>query len=228
VDIMLESRHQFRANLADLDLKVLGAMSMAIGELDRALDAIIDQDMALAEIVLAGDVRIDQRYLEIHRGLMALLARQTPVAGDLRLVTALLHVSRCIERMGDQCANIAKLVPLCAREQPTDRELLELTEQMGQLTRALARQARDAFRDRDVPLARELVREHVRVGRCNRAIFNRAVEIGDDLVLREWAMFMILVARAIERIAGNTVDIAEQTAFIVTGVLPEVAAAGRA
>jgi phosphate transport system protein len=75
----------------------------------------------------------------------------------------------------------------------------------------------EAFKTRHVSLARGLVSKDAEVGRLNRAIFDRAVEIGDDLELREWAAFMILVARAIERIADNAVDIGEQTVFIVTG-----------
>jgi len=61
-------------------------------------------------MVVADDDRIDGRYLEVHQGVLSLLARQAPVAGDLRIVAALLHIIRCVERMGDQCVNVAKLV----------------------------------------------------------------------------------------------------------------------
>ena len=84
-------------------------------------------------------------------------------------------------------------------------------------------QAHDAFATRDVTLARELVTRNAEIVTLNRAIFNRAVAIGDELELRKWAMFMILVARAIERITDNTVDVAEQTVFIVTGLFREFA-----
>jgi phosphate transport system protein len=72
-----------------------------------------------------------------------------------------------------------------------------------------------------VSLARELVGEGAGIGRLSREIFTRAVEIGDDIAMREWAMFMILVARAVEQIANNAVEIAEQTVFVVTGVFRE-------
>jgi phosphate transport system protein len=91
----------------------------------------------------------------------------------------------------------------------------------GHLARSLLSQAKDSFAERNVAAAQDLVRQDAEINRLNRAIFSRAVEIGDDLELREWAMFMILVARAIERIADNTVDIAEQTAFVVTGLFRE-------
>ena len=219
--MMLESRHQFHGDLEALERKTLECLEMVSRALERALDSLVHQDVELAALVVAGDVRLDERYLEVHRGLLSLLARQSPVAGDLRLVAALLHAIRCIERMGDQCANIAKLVPLSSAEQPQDAELMALTERMGRLTLGLVAQAHAAFTARSVSLAQELVAAHGEIGPLNRAIFNRAVAIGDDLELREWAMFMILVARAIERIAANTVDIAEQTVFVVTGLFRE-------
>ena len=89
--------------------------------LDRALEALEHQDVELAAIVIADDDRIDGRYLEVHQGILSLLALQAPVAGDLRLVAALLHVIKHIERMGDQCVNIAKLIPLVGHEPPSRR-----------------------------------------------------------------------------------------------------------
>ena len=220
---MLESRHQFREDLGALERRSLEALDMVVGALARALDATVRQDVTLAGLVVEADDRIDRCYLEVHQGLLSLLARQSPVAGDLRIVAALLHTIRCIERMGDQCVNIAKLVPLSSPDHPKDAEIVELIERMGGLAGGLVTQAHDAFATRDVTLARELVTRNAEIVTLNRAIFNRAVAIGDELELREWAMFMILVARAIERIADNTVDVAEQTVFIVTGLFREFA-----
>jgi phosphate transport system protein len=84
-------------------------------------------------------------------------------------------------------------------------------------------QTRDAFRSRHVSLARDLVRQDKEVNRLNRDIFQRAVDVGDDPEVREWAMFMVLVARCLERIGDNTVDIAEQTVFVVTGLYRQFA-----
>jgi phosphate transport system protein len=172
-------------------------------------------------MVVADDDRIDGRYLEVHQGILSLLARQAPVAGDLRMVAALLHVIRCIERMGDQCVNIAKLVPLSGYESPKDKDLLDAIERMGQLARAQVAEAKDALASRNVALAQDLVRQDAEINRLNRAIFRRAVEVGDDPEVREWGMFMILVARCLERVGDNTVDIAEQVVFVVTGLFRE-------
>ncbi len=220
---MQETRHQFRETLKELEGQTLGGLEMVIGQLDRALEAISYQDVELAGMVVADDDRIDGRYLEVHQGVLSLLARQAPVAGDLRIVAALLHVIRCVERMGDQCVNIAKLVPLSGYEAPKDKEILDAIEQMGQRARSQVSQARQAFAMRNVELAQDLVRQDLEINRLNREIFRRAVEVGDDLDLREWAMFMILVARCLERVGDNTVDVAEQTVFVVTGLFREMA-----
>ena len=220
---MQETRHAFREALKDLERQTLGGMDLVLQQLDRALEAVSYQDIELAGMVVADDDRIDGRYLEVHQGILSLLARQAPVAGDLRIVAALLHIIRCIERMGDQCVNIAKLVPLSGHEAPKDKDLLDAIERMGQLAHSQVSQAKDAFAGRNVDLAQDLVRQDEEINRLNREIFKRAVEVGDDQDVREWAMFMILVARCLERIGDNTVDIAEQTVFVVTGLFREFA-----
>jgi phosphate transport system protein len=220
---MQETRHQFHESLKQLEQQTLGGLDMVVEQLDRALESVRDQNVELAEMVVADDDRIDERYLEVHQGVLSLLALQTPVAGDLRIVAALLQVIRCIERMGDQCTNIAKLVSLSGYDAPKDEAIAGTIERMGQLARAQVFEAKEAFAARNVALAQDLVRLDGEMNRSNREIMNRAVDIGDDLEVREWAMFMILVARCLERIAGNTVDIAEQTVFIVTGLFREFA-----
>jgi phosphate transport system protein len=220
---MQETRHQFRKDLKELERQALGGLDLVTQQLDRALESISYQDVELAGMVVADDDRVDGRYLEVHQGILSLLARQAPVAGDLRVVAALLHVIRCVERMGDQCVNIAKLVPLSGYEAPKDKDILDAIERMGQLARSQVSQAKDAFASRNVEMARDLVNQDMEVNRLNREIFRRAVEAGDDPDIREWAMFMILVARCLERVGDNTVDIAEQTVFVVTGLFREFA-----
>jgi phosphate transport system protein len=220
---MKETRHQFRENLKELERQVLGGLDLVVSQLDRAQESVSYQDVELAAMVVADDDRIDGRYLEVHQGILSLLARQSPVAGDLRIVAALLHVIRCIERMGDQCVNIAKLVPLSGYESPKDKQILDSIERMGQLARSQVTQAKEALGARNTELAQDLVRQDVEINRLNREIFKRAVEIGDDVDMREWGMYMILVARCLERVGDNTVDIAEQVVFIVTGLFREMA-----
>jgi phosphate transport system protein len=171
---------------------------------------------------VAADRPINRRYLDIHQDAIELLASQAPVAGDLRLVAALLHIVWCLERMGDQCVNVAKLVPLSGYESPRDEEMLAAIEAMGRLVGLQIVQARETFVSRNIELAEDLAFQDTKVDQLNRQVFRRAVDIGDDVELREWAMFMVLIARALERIGDNTVDVAEQTVFLVTGELREL------
>jgi phosphate transport system protein len=214
-------RAHFQAELAELEARALGGLDIVLEQLDRTMEALSHQNIELAELVIADDDRVDGRYLEVHQGILSLLARQAPVAGDLRLVASLLHVIKHVERMGDQCVNVCKLIPLSGHEPPVRAELLEKLEQMGALARAEVVQSKLAFQERDVGLAEDLVRQDREINRINRSIFNIALQIGDDPDTREWAMHMILVARCLERIGDNAVDIGEQVAFVVTGLFQE-------
>ena len=199
----------------------MGGLDMVVGQLDRVMEALEHRDIELAQFVIHDDDRLDGRYLEVHQGILSLLALQAPVAGDLRVVAALLHVIKHAERMGDQCVNIAKVMPLVGNEPPSDPELMQRILRMGALARSEVAQAKQAFVLRDTSLAQDLVRQDEQINLLNREVFRRAVEIGTDEDRREWAMTMMLVARAIERIGDNAVDIGEQVAFVVTGLFRE-------
>ncbi len=220
-------RLRFQDELRTLEEQALGALDLVVTALDRTMEALEQQDIELASVVVQDDDRLDGRYLEVHQGILSLLALQAPVAGDLRVVAALLHVIKHVERMGDQCVNIAKLLPVAGYEAPKDEEILARIMKMGALARSEVGQAKQAFLLRDVELAEDLVRQDEQINRLNRECFQRAVETGDDVDRREWAMTMMLVARALERIGDNAVDIGEQVAFVVTGLFREFSDASR-
>jgi phosphate transport system protein len=214
-------RIEYQEELAQLEASALGGMDLVSAALRRTLEAVEHQDVELAQLVVADDDRIDGRYLEVHQALIALLAMQSPVATDLRLISALLHVLKNVERMGDQCVNVCKLLPLTGNDPPADARMVELILRMGRQTGGLIEHAKRAFEERDVALARSLVGEDDVVDNLNRDCFGLALQIGDDPDRREWAMTMMLAARAIERIGDNAVDIGEQVAFVVTGLFQE-------
>jgi phosphate transport system protein len=220
-------RTRFQEELRGLEEQALGALDLVVSTLERTLEALEHQDVELAGIVIADDDRIDGRFLEVHQGVLSLLALQAPVASDLRVVAALLHVIKHAERMGDQCVNVAKLIPLSGHEPPRDDRLVAIVQEMGILARSEVRQAKQAFALRDLGVAEDLVRQDERINRLNREAFKLAVSIGTDEDVREWAMHMMLVARAFERIGDNAVDIGEQVAFVVTGLFREFSDASR-
>lgn len=220
-------RIQYQEELARLEEQALGGIDMVVMALDRTLESAERQDIELAQLVMADDDRIDGRYLEVHQGLITLLATQSPVATDLRLISALLHMIKNIERMGDQCVNICKLIPLAGHEPPVDTRMTGNIRKMGRMVRGQLIQARRAFAGRSVSLAEDLVTLDDNVDALNRECFSLAIEIGVDADRREWAMTMLLAARALERMGDNTVDIGEQVAFVVTGLFREFEDASR-
>ena len=225
---MATARLHFQEELKALEDQCLGAIDLVVVTLDRTLEALDQQDVELASIVIADDDRIDGRYLEVQQGILSLLALQAPVASDLRVVAALLHVIKHAERMGDQCVNIAKLIPIVGHEPPKDAAMMEQIATMGRLARSEVAQSKQAFALRDIEVAEDLVRQDAQINRLNREVFVRAIEVGTDADRREWAMSMTLIARAIERIGDNAVDIGEQVAFVVTGLFREFSDASRA
>jgi phosphate transport system protein len=214
-------RVKYQEDLAELEVSVMGGIDMVVGQVDRVVEALMHQDLQLASFVIADDDRIDGRYLEVHQGILSMLALQAPVAEDLRLVAALLHIIKHVERMGDQCVNIAKLLPLSGHEAPRRDEIVEVLVRMGQFARSEVVQCRAALATRDVALAEDLVSRDREVNLLQREVFQMALEAGDDYETREWAMHMTLVARAFERIGDNAVDVGEQVAFVVTGLFRE-------
>jgi phosphate transport system protein len=215
------TRQHFADELARVEGQALGGLDLVSAQMDRVLEAIEHQDVELAAMVIANDDLVDGRYLEVHQGLLSLFALQAPVAGDLRIVAALLHVMKNIERMGDQCVNIAKTIPLTGHEPPVVPELLATLLEMGRHVAAMIEQSKKAFSSRSVELAEDLVSRDEAVNRMHRECFRIALEAGDEVDTREWAMMMLGVARALERMGDNAVDIGEQTAFIVTGLFRE-------
>lgn len=215
------ARPQFHDRLVLLEEQALGALDLVVEQIDRVMEALENQDVELATFVIADDDRIDGRYLEVHQGILSLLALQAPVATDLRLVAALLHLIKHAERMGDQCVNIAKLIPIVGSEPPVVPELLDRVLRMGTAARAEVQEARLAFRGRDVDLANDLFRQDREVNRLNKEVFQLAVAVGDEVDRREWAMTLTLMARAIERIGDNAVGIGEQVVFVETGLFKE-------
>jgi phosphate transport system protein len=215
------TRIHYAEELEQLERQALSGLDLVVHTLDRTIEAAEHQDVELAELVIADDDRIDGRYLEVHQAILTLLATQAPVATDLRLISALLHVMKNMERMGDQCVNIAKVIPIAGHEPPADEEMVRDIVTMGKQARSLITQAKRAFADRDVELARDLVRQDDVIDNLNREVFNLALQVGDNVDRREWGMTMMLVARALERVGDNAVDIGEQVAFVVTGLFRE-------
>jgi phosphate transport system protein len=215
------NRLHFQEEMERLEKQALDGLDIVAKTIDRTREAVREQDVELAELIIADDDVIDGLYLQVHQGVLSLMALQAPVATDLRLVAAVLDVIKHIERMGDGCVNVAKLIPLAGSEPPRRAELVDDLDRMAEQAKSQVLQSKHAFRTRDVELAEDLVRQDDEIDRLNRDVFKQALSAGADEDTREWAMTMMLMARSFERIGDHAVDIGEQVAFVVTGLFRE-------
>jgi phosphate transport system protein len=213
-------RLSFREELDRLQANLQEEAEIVLRSLRGALNALQQQDAELADEVIAFDDEVDDRYLAIGTGIEQLLARQTPVAVDLRLVLAVLHINLGLERMADLCVTISKLTKLTANLE-NDPTLIEAFEEMGSRAEEMIRVAMRSFAERDVAGAESLVDLDELIDRGNRRVVERILDFGADDELREWGLRMTVVSRCLERIGDHAVDIGEQTAYLVTGEFRE-------
>jgi phosphate transport system protein len=213
-------RVTFQEELDQLEASLQEEGALVLRVLRGALNALAQRDVELADEVIAFDDDVDRRYVEIEEAIQSLLARQTPVATDLRLVLAMLHMNLHLERMADYCVTIAKLTKLVA-DVEGDPMLVQSLEEMGERAEEMIRVALDSFANRDLDGAESLVDLDELIDRSNRRFVERVVEIVAEPGLREWVLRMVIVSRAIERIGDHAVDIGEQTAFLLTAEFRE-------
>ena len=211
---------QLEASLQEEGALVLRALRGCLNALER-------QDAELADEVIAFDDEVDDAYIAIEEGIQSLLARQTPVAIDLRNVLAVLHINLHLERMADYCVTVAKLTKL-VQNVPSDPMLAEALEDMGVRAEEMIQAALDSFANRDVESAETLVEMDELIDGANRRLVHQILSLSADPELREWGLRMLLVSRCLERIGDHAVDIGEQTAFLVSGQFREFTDASRA
>jgi phosphate transport system protein len=204
---------RIEAQLQEEGQRVLSAVRGAV----RALE---DRDSELADEVIAFDDEIDRLFLGIESSIQALLALQTPVARDLRLLLAMIHINLLLERSADGCVTIAKLSQLVADAEP-DPALVEVLVDMGERAEEMLRVAMDSFARRDLAGAESLVELDELIDRSNRRFVERLVDVMAEPSLREWGLRMVVVARTIERIGDRAVDVGEQTAYLLTAEFRE-------
>ena len=213
-------RTELQSDLDGLEARFQEAGEVVLRAIRGAVDALRTQDVELCDEVIAFDDEIDDRYMAIETQIQLVLARQTPVATDLRLVLALLHSTIHIERIGDQCVTIAKLTKLSSHLH-TKRAVMDGLVDMGERCEEMVRVSLDAFAARDIERARGIHDLDDLVDRANRQVFDEVLGYVHDAGALEWGMRQITVARCFERIGDNAVEIGEQTAFLVSGELRE-------
>jgi phosphate transport system protein len=214
------TREHFHEQLERVELQFLSMGELASTAVQRSVEGLVTHDEARAQRVIDDDDPIDDLYLQIDHDLLQMLALQSPVATELRLVSAILHSCLHLERIGDQAVNIAKL-HLATKDLPSSQGLLQQLDEMGSHVVSMIRTVMEAFRNRDLELCLTLPKMDDPVDRLNRAAHLEALKLAGDPRALDWGLHMNLAARALERVGDNAVDIAEQTGFLITGEFRE-------
>lgn len=220
------SRSRFHEELEQLEFKLLTMGELAARAVRDAVDALVECDDAKAMAVIAGDDEVDELYVEIDHGMLTLLALQAPVASDLRLISTIMHANGHLERIADQAVNIAKLHEV-TKALPTSQTILQMIREMGDVAVDMIRCSMEAFRHRDVALCKRLDEMDDPLDRLNRHMHLEVAKLAEDPRALDWGMHMNMVARALERVGDNCVDIGEQVGFLVTGEFREFTDASR-
>jgi phosphate transport system protein len=214
------ARVRFHEELEQLELDVLGMGELCEGAVAAAVGALVEHDQERAEDVVARDDEVDDSYMTIESRALQLMALQTPVAGDLRLLSVILHTNLHLERIGDQAVNVAKIF-LSVRDLPTSAMILSHIQEMGDVVGPMIRTAMEAFGRRDLNLCLRLPEMDDPVDRLNLGMYKEVAALADDQPLLNWGLRMLLVARQLERVGDHSVDIGEQVGFLLTGEFRE-------
>jgi phosphate transport system protein len=214
-------RISFTEELAQLEAALQEEGDLVLRALRSSLNALARGDEELADEVISFDDEVDRRYISLEEGVQSLLARQTPVAADLRLVLAILRVNLHLERMADYCVTVAKLTKLMGDLNVSDERIGQSIEDMGQRAEQMIRVALDSFASRDADKALTLVELDELIDRANRNASEVVLSLGDSPQEREYGLRMLVVSRCVERIGDHAVDIGEQVVYLVTGEFRE-------
>ena len=214
-------RVSFTEELSQLEAALQEEGDLVLRALRSSLNALARGDEELADEVNSFDDEVDRRYIALEEGVQSLLARQTPVAVDLRLVLAILRVNLHLERMADYCVTVAKLTKLMGDLNVSDERIAQSIEDMGQRAEQMIRVALDSFASRDADKALTLVELDELIDRANRNATEDVLSLGNSPEEREYGLRMLVVSRCVERIGDHAVDIGEQVSYLVTGEFRE-------
>jgi phosphate transport system protein len=214
------TRGSFHEELERTELELLSLGELAATAVQRSIEALVQHDAEKARGVIDGDDPVDELYLKIDGDVLRMLALRSPVAEDLRLISAILHCDLHLERVGDQAVNVAKLF-LETKDARGSQAMRQQLEEMGSHVVTMLRAALEAFGRRDLDLALRVPAMDDQVDRLHRTTHLEALKLAEDPVQLDWGLHMNMASRALERVGDNAVDIAEQVGFLITGEFRE-------
>jgi phosphate transport system protein len=214
------ARVHFHEELEALELDMLGMGELVERAVGRSVSALVHHDDELSKEVVDGDDEVDNMYLSVEERTLHVLALQTPVATDLRLLSAILHTNLHLERIGDMAVNIAKIAH-SVLDLPSSQTIMSHLQEMGDIVRPMVRTSMEAFGRRDLELCLRLHEMDDPVDRLNLGMYKEVAALAEDAPSLNWGLRMLLVARQLERVGDHAVDIGEQVGFLLTGEFRE-------
>jgi len=193
------------------DLSVMVSDSMA-----RATKSVMTKDLKLAEEVITSDEKIDTVQHDLDARIIDIIARQQPVASDLRALVTALRMSADLERMGDLAHHVAKLVRLRHPASAVPAELLALVEVIGETAEKIATKTGVVISTRDVALAAQVEKDDDEMDNLHRKLISTLVEPSWPHGV-ETAIDLTLLGRYYERYADHAVSVSRRVIFLVTG-----------
>ncbi|MPZ22296.1 MAG: phosphate signaling complex protein PhoU [Dehalococcoidia bacterium] len=217
----MPTRGGFQQQINDLQDELIVLGSMAQKATLRAMDAFHARDLNAARGIAHDDNAIDEKRYSIEEEAMRILAMQQPMAGDLRLIAAVLQLASEIERIGDHAEGIARIVVMLGDEGPI-REVPEL-EAMAERAVSMLDRSLKAFVERDTTTARAVCDEDDEVDALQDRVYHRLLkEMFDQPAIITKATYLIWVSHNLERIADRSTNICERVVFLTTGRMEEM------
>ena len=212
-------RTAFHAELDRIDDQLVAMTNHVELAMSRATTALLDADYTLADWVIDADRDIDQIKAEVDDGCFQLLARQQPVATDLRVIVTALSMAADLERMGDLSAHVAKVAKMRFPESAVPPALRPTILEMAEAAQAVVAKTGSVIAGRDVDRAKELEADDDTVDQLHRDLFRALLQEGWPYGV-EVAIDLTLLGRYYERFADHGVRVARQVVYIVTGDFP--------
>jgi len=212
-------RKSFHEELKELQDDVLTMGRITKQAIENAIKAVVDCDVELANEVIAIDDEIDKLNHRIEEQAMLIIARQAPVASDLRLCWTTMFIAIHLERMGDLAVNMAKGAKRSCLVGGTVGQVSEHIHEMGQQTLVLVDLCLKAFETKDTKMASKLAGLDDVIDRMHKNMFQELAKHQNESM--EWLGSILLASRFLERVADHCVDIAERINYLVTGQFPD-------
>ncbi len=217
----MEMRAVFHKKLREIQDEILTMGSMAGKAVLRSIEALKSRDIPAARQIIADDQKVNAKRFEIEEKCIELIATQQPMAGDLRIIIAILHITIEIERIADYAEGIAKIVLMIGDEPPL-KPLIDIPR-MGDQTVSMLQRSLDAFINRDAAAAKKIAAEDDFVDNLYDQVFRELLTfMAEDPKTITRATRLIWVAHNLERAADRVTNICERVGFIVTGRMEEI------